>query len=64
MPTLIHRTTTSNTEAAGTKQKTIDEFVGRVNSKTDALSVAHMKSPRRISLSRVRHPNLTNTRLR
>src|SRR3978361_1292858 len=31
--------------AAGTKPKLIDEFVGRVNSATEALSVAHMRSP-------------------
>jgi len=43
MPTLIDRPT--RIEAAGTKPKMIEEFVGRVNSKTDALSVAHMRSP-------------------
>lgn len=43
MPTLIEKPT--RIEAAGTKPKIIDEFVGRVNSKTEALSVAHMKSP-------------------
>lgn len=32
-------------EAAGTPPKTILEYVGRVNSKTSAVSVAHMKSP-------------------
>lgn len=32
-------------EAAGTKPKLIDEYVGRVNSGTDQLSVAHMRSP-------------------
>jgi mannose-6-phosphate isomerase-like protein (cupin superfamily) len=31
--------------AAGTKPKLIDEYVGRVNSGTEALSVAHMRSP-------------------
>lgn len=31
--------------AAGTKPKLIDEYVGRVNSGTSALSVAHMRSP-------------------
>src|SRR5689334_2924780 len=31
--------------AAGTKPKLIDEYVGRVNSGTSDLSVAHMKSP-------------------
>ena len=43
MPTLIDKPTTI--EAAGNKPKRIDEYVGRVNSKTDALSVAHMRSP-------------------
>jgi ethanolamine utilization protein EutQ (cupin superfamily) len=33
-------------EAAGTPPKTILEYVGRVNSGTEGLSVAHMKSPR------------------
>jgi len=32
-------------EAAGNKPKLIDEYVGRVNSGTTALSVAHMRSP-------------------
>jgi mannose-6-phosphate isomerase-like protein (cupin superfamily) len=31
--------------AAGTKPKLIDEYVGRVNSGTEAVSVAHMRSP-------------------
>jgi quercetin dioxygenase-like cupin family protein len=31
--------------AAGNKPKAIDEYVGRVNSGTTAVSVAHMKSP-------------------
>jgi ethanolamine utilization protein EutQ len=31
--------------AAGNKPKQIDEYVGRVNSNTSALSVAHMRSP-------------------
>jgi ethanolamine utilization protein EutQ (cupin superfamily) len=43
MPTLIPQAT--RIQAAGTKPKTIDEFVGRVNSKTEALSMAHMRSP-------------------
>jgi ethanolamine utilization protein EutQ (cupin superfamily) len=43
MPTLIERPT--RIEAAGNKPKLIDEYVGRVNSSTDALSVAHMRSP-------------------
>jgi mannose-6-phosphate isomerase-like protein (cupin superfamily) len=32
-------------EAAGNKPKRIDEYIGRVNSKTEAVSVAHMRSP-------------------
>jgi mannose-6-phosphate isomerase-like protein (cupin superfamily) len=32
-------------KAAGNKPKTIEEFVGRVNSKTDAVSIARMRSP-------------------
>jgi ethanolamine utilization protein EutQ len=43
MPTLIEKPT--RIEAAGTKPKIIEELVGRVNSKTEALSVAHMRSP-------------------
>lgn len=43
MPTLIERPT--RVEAAGNKPKLIDEFVGRVNSGTNGLSVAHMRSP-------------------
>lgn len=31
--------------AAGTKPKLIDEYIGRVNSGTAGLSVAHMRSP-------------------
>jgi mannose-6-phosphate isomerase-like protein (cupin superfamily) len=31
--------------AAGNKPKLIDEYIGRVNSSTAALSVAHMRSP-------------------
>jgi mannose-6-phosphate isomerase-like protein (cupin superfamily) len=32
-------------EAAGTKPKLIREYVGRVNTSTEGVSVAHMKSP-------------------
>lgn len=32
-------------EAAGNKPKLINEYVGRVNTKTETLSVAHMRSP-------------------
>ena len=43
MPTLIQQPTVI--EAAGNKPKRIEEFVGHVNSKTAAVSVARMKSP-------------------
>jgi mannose-6-phosphate isomerase-like protein (cupin superfamily) len=43
VPTLISQPT--RIEAAGNKPKIIQEFVGRVNSATAALSVAHMSSP-------------------
>jgi len=43
MPTLIPRPT--RIQSAGNKPKLIDEYVGRVNSKTSAASVAHMRSP-------------------
>jgi ethanolamine utilization protein EutQ len=43
MPTLIEKPT--RVEAAGNKPKLIDEYVGRVNSKSTALSIAHMRSP-------------------
>ena len=43
MPTLI--ASPSIVEAAGNKPKIIKEFIGRVNSKTSDLSIAHMKSP-------------------
>ncbi len=32
--------------AAGNKPKTIEEYIGRVNSKTQDLSIARMKSPK------------------
>lgn len=32
-------------KAAGNKPKIIEEFIGRVNSKTEAVSIARMKSP-------------------
>jgi ethanolamine utilization protein EutQ len=35
----------SRVEAAGTPPKLIDEYVGRVTTKTAAVSVAHMRSP-------------------
>ena len=43
MPTLINAPT--RITSAGNKPKLIDEYVGRVNTKTEALSVAHMRSP-------------------
>jgi quercetin dioxygenase-like cupin family protein len=43
MPTLIEKP--SVIAAAGNKPKIIEEFIGRVNSRTDALSVARMQSP-------------------
>lgn len=43
MPTLIQQST--RIQAAGNKPKLIDEYIGRVNSKTGAVSVAHMRSP-------------------
>ena len=43
VPTLIAKP--SRVEAAGNKPKLIDEYIGRVNSGTAALSVAHMRSP-------------------
>jgi mannose-6-phosphate isomerase-like protein (cupin superfamily) len=32
-------------QAAGNKPKSIEEFIGRVNSKTEEVSIARMKSP-------------------
>lgn len=43
MPTLIEAPT--RVEAAGTKPKLIDEYVGRANNGEARLSVAHMRSP-------------------
>src|SRR5215813_9121266 len=43
MPTLIAQPT--RIQAAGNKPKLIDEYIGRVNSGTPAVSVAHMRSP-------------------
>jgi mannose-6-phosphate isomerase-like protein (cupin superfamily) len=42
-PTLIEAP--ARVAAAGTKPKLIDEYIGRVNSQTKGLSVAHMRSP-------------------
>ncbi len=43
MPTIIEKP--SIISSAGNKPKVIEEYVGRVNSKTEALSIARMKSP-------------------
>ena len=42
-PTFIEKP--SRVTAAGNKPKLIDEYVGRVNSATSGVSVAHMRSP-------------------
>ena len=43
MPTLVAQPT--RVQAAGTKPKVIEEYIGRVNTKTMSVSVAHMRSP-------------------
>jgi quercetin dioxygenase-like cupin family protein len=43
MPRLIPQA--SRITPAGNKPKLIDEFIGRVNSATEACSIAHMRSP-------------------
>jgi mannose-6-phosphate isomerase-like protein (cupin superfamily) len=43
MPTLIEQP--KIIEAAGNKPKRIEEFIGRMNSKTEGVSIARMKSP-------------------
>jgi ethanolamine utilization protein EutQ len=43
MPTLISQPT--RVEAVGNKPKLIDEYIGRVNSSTPGVSIAHMRSP-------------------
>ena len=43
MPVLIAQPT--RIQAAGNKPKLIDEYVGRMNTRTEALSIAHMRSP-------------------
>jgi mannose-6-phosphate isomerase-like protein (cupin superfamily) len=43
MPTLVEKP--ARIQAAGNKPKLIDEYIGRVNSKTPVVSVAHMRSP-------------------
>ena len=44
MPKLIFEP--SVIEAAGNKPKRIEEFIGRVNSNTDGVSIARMRSPK------------------
>src|SRR6202043_4168133 len=43
MPTLIPQAT--RIQSAGTKPQLIDEYIGRVTSRSSAPSVAHMRSP-------------------
>ena len=43
MPTLVSQPT--RIRSAGNKPKLIDEYIGRVNSRVSAVSVAHMRSP-------------------
>ena len=43
MPTLLRHP--ARVQAAGNMPKIIDEYIGRVNSKTSNVSVAHMRSP-------------------
>ena len=43
MPQLIEQPT--RIEAAGNKPKLIDEYIGRVNSQTEGVSIAQMRSP-------------------
>lgn len=43
MPTLIQ--TPTRIQAAGNLPKLIDEYVGRVNTREQRLSIAHMRSP-------------------
>jgi mannose-6-phosphate isomerase-like protein (cupin superfamily) len=41
----VHIPAPTRIAAAGTKPKLIDEYVGRVNSRTSDVSIAHMRSP-------------------
>lgn len=43
MPT--HIPSPTRITAAGNKPKLIDEYIGRVNSRTEGASIAHMRSP-------------------
>jgi ethanolamine utilization protein EutQ (cupin superfamily) len=42
---VTHISAPTRITAAGNKPKLIDEYVGRVNSRTNGVSVAHMRSP-------------------
>ncbi len=44
-PKPVHIKQPAIIKAAGNKPKIIEEFIGRVNSKTEAVSIARMKSP-------------------
>ena len=41
----VHIPAPTRIAAAGSKPKVIEEYIGRVNSGTDAVSIAHMRSP-------------------
>ena len=41
----VHIAAPTRVTAAGSKPKLIDEYVGRVNSETASVSIAHMRSP-------------------
>jgi mannose-6-phosphate isomerase-like protein (cupin superfamily) len=41
----VHISTSTQIRAAGNKPKVIEECIGRVNSNTNEISIAHMKSP-------------------
>ena len=41
----LHIAGPTRVTAAGNKPKLIDEYVGRVNTRTSAVSIAHMRSP-------------------
>ncbi len=45
MPAAIHIKNSTQIKAAGNKPKIIKEYIGRVNSKTAAVSIARMESP-------------------
>ena len=50
MPTFLSQP--SRVQAAGNKPKLIDEYIGRVNSKNEGVSIAHMRSPGRMAGTR------------